>query len=134
MRWLLLFIACNSQPLDLPGDRVWLPANAVVGCNGGQCDEGKACCTQSFGVRGSCVAPTDTDCNTILACDGPSDCLGGVCCFSSGRFNGSRCTLPEACDDVYSWVMCERDADCPPDGSLCCPADGIYRRCMNGCF
>lgn len=134
MRWLLLLIACNSQPLDLPGDRVWFSPTAVVGCNGGHCDEGQGCCTQSFGVRGSCVDPGEKDCNSNFSCDGPSDCPGGVCCFSLGRFNGSRCALPEACDDVYSWVMCESDGDCPADGSLCCPADGIYRRCMIGCF
>src|SRR5678816_3717915 len=80
MRWgllLLIFSACNSEPLDLPERPMSkVSPEALVACGVMTCGRGQACCTHDDGIGGNCYGLDANDrCYSFFACDGAEDCL-----------------------------------------------------------
>lgn len=86
-----------------------------VACGLATCTPGDVCCWSEPGGRADCSAASACAW-TVLACDGPEDCSGGVCCAQAD--GGSACA-PEA--ECLARV-CHSDGDC--GGAVCCPSFG----------
>ena len=74
--------------------------------------------------------------NIALACDGPEDCDGAVCCLEDRTGGGASCKAAGSCA-AGAW-LCRSDADCAaaPGGPHCAPMDlgmpGVDDRGLDG--
>jgi hypothetical protein len=120
--------ACTTDTFGAGG------GNNVIcpGTNTCSCAAPTACCMGDINAtEGECVAP-QTCASFLLACDGPEDCGGGVCCITQ---SGSSCMPAGEC--AGDWV-CRDDSQCAGNagGSTCKSADfgvkGVSDRGLDG--
>jgi hypothetical protein len=105
---------------------------------GNKCAAGTACCmalpTEScVGSFSDCHCSLTGDC-TVMGCDGPDDCPGGVCCALVNnpliRFPlhvASSCKA--SCDPQKEEIVCAALSDCPAGATDCRPTGSRFRTC-----
>ncbi|MDB4997125.1 MAG: hypothetical protein JWM74_4557 [Myxococcaceae bacterium] len=112
--------AIDAAPTsDAAAPAVPAPPKPGVACGTAQCSGAKPdiCCINFGGSGGqtSQVCKDTDDCDGArLACDGPSDCPGAVCCLSNA--------LPSPSDPPRT--KCDSKSERPKDSPDCDPAVG----------
>jgi hypothetical protein len=97
------------------------------------CAPGAICCAQKGGPT-TCQVSACAASAISIACDGPEDCPGQVCCEK--RTDPASAAANAACDPAcagpFEASFCHVSADCPA-GSECCPPGGpTHGRCVVG--
>ncbi len=103
-----------------------------VDCKGAGCDQDEACCGEQLEPPRTtyyCVPDGVEDgCDKSFDCDGPEDCVSGLCC------GGIRiaCAPPGTTSCSEGATVCHRDDDC--GGGQCCPTPtGVVQECVGPC-
>jgi hypothetical protein len=116
------------------GDLASRPDGASVGvqCGSSFCDTSTgALCCETFPP--TCGAGPCSSGIQAVACDGPEDCPGAVCCLFVSPMFGSFCAM--SCDNggKQRGVICHTRADCSA-GEVCCPLEvsGGLSGCVQG--
>jgi hypothetical protein len=126
----VLLGACSSPtPPPRPDAN---PVGITCGIGGLVCPIGMVCCA---GSMGTCM-PSTASCQRKMACDGPEDCNGMECCYTTA--NGGSSTCAASCGAGTS-ELCREDTTCPAGNMTCCPflfgpeASPPYKICTPGC-
>lgn len=127
-------VACGGYLNASPGD-AGADATGVVACAAATCSlgAGQICCMEN-GPAPQCTTTCPSGDDSI-ACDGPEDCPGQVCC--EGPFStGSHAACAAECVLGRTIRVCHETSDCPDDAG-CCPVNATvypgFNACTGGC-
>lgn len=87
-------------------------ADGGVQCGAVECHPGlsQICCAEP--QYEYCASSEACSAGIAIYCDGPADCVGGVCC----QIAPSTVSCAPTCTGA---VVCRSDADCPPSAPRC---------------
>jgi hypothetical protein len=84
----------------------------MVSCGNTPCAAGEACCYDPVNQQQVGCAPARTCGGGLveLACDGPSDCPGAICCGSWIGATWTEMSCQPTCSDPSDRILCGGDA------------------------